>query len=104
MIIIILRFILITESSKNWDTNLTVRVDYLENVKMKRGIYEGDTLSFLWFFNGLTLLCLVLVDVKAEYNLRKRKGPVNHLLFVDHLKLYALIEHEKIRNTAVNTV
>lgn len=102
--IIILRFIVITESSKNWDTNLPVRVDYRENVKMKRRIYEGDTLSFVWFFNALIPLCLVMVDVKAEYNLRKRKGPVNHLLLVDHLKLYALIEHEKVRNTAVNTV
>lgn len=79
-------------------------MDYLENVKMKRAIYEGGTLSFLWFFNALIPLCLVLVDVKAGYNLRKRKGSVNHLLFVDHLKLYALIEHEKVRNTTVNTV
>ena len=47
---------------------------------------------------------MVRADVKAGYDLGTRKGPVNHLLFMDDLKLYALIKHEIARNTTANTV
>ena len=44
-------------------------------MEIKRGIYEGDTVPSLG-------------GVKAGYHLGRGKGPVNHLLFVDDLKLY----------------
>lgn len=74
---------------KNKNTNLTVSRDYLGNVEIKRGIYEGDTLSPLLYFITLMPHSLVLGDVKAGYHLGRKNGPVSH---------------EKSRNTAVNTV
>lgn len=81
--------VLISESVKNWNTNVTVSRDYLGNVEIKRGIYEGDTLSPLLFFIALMPHSLVLGGVKAGYHLGRRNGPVNHLLFMDDPKLYA---------------
>ena len=50
----------------------------------------------------LILLALVLRKMKVGYDLGNRKGLINHLLFMDDLKLYA--KNEKQVYTLVNTV
>ena len=35
----------IRKSMKNWNTNLTSRGEYLANVDIRRGIFQGDSLS-----------------------------------------------------------
>ena len=42
----------------------------------------------------LVPLSIVLRKVKAGYKLGKKEGKVNHLLFIDILKLYGKIEKE----------
>ena len=62
---------------------------------MRRGIFQGDSLSPLLFILALIPLTVVLRKVKAEYDLAGGKGVVNHLLFMDDLKLYGKRERGK---------
>ena len=74
----------------------------LGKVKIRRGIFQGDSLSPLLFVMALIPLTLVLRKVKAGYDLAGRRGVVNHLLFMDDLKLYG--KSEKQVDTLLNTV
>ena len=69
---------------------------------MLREIFQGDSLSPLLFVIALIPLTLVLRKVKAGYDLAGCGGVVNHLLFVDDLKLYG--NSEKQVNTLLNKV
>ena len=53
-------------------------------------------------FRVIFTLTLVLRKVKAGYDLAGRRGVVNHLLFMDDLKLYG--KSEKQVDTLLNTV
>ena len=64
----------VNASMKQWNTELTAGNQRLGNVKIRRGIFQGDSLSPLLF---------VLVIIKKE---RKK---TNHLRFIDDLKLFA---------------
>ena len=71
-------------------------------VNMKRGIFQGDSQSPLLFFVALIPVSMMLWQVKAGNDLAKRKGSLNHLLFMDDLKLFG--KNEKQVDTLVNTV
>ena len=92
----------IRKSMDSWRTNLTSNGQDLGEVKIRRGIFQGDSLSPLLFVLALIPLSLVLRKVKAGYDLGKNKGIVNHLLFMDDLKLYG--KNEKQIDTLLNTV
>ena len=64
-------------------------------------IFQGDSLSPLLFVVALIPLTLIFRDVKAGYDLGE-KVMINHLLFMDDLKLYG--KNEKQIDTLVNTV
>ena len=64
-------------------------------VNIRRGIFQGD--SSLLFVVSLIPLSLVLRKMKVGYDLGNRKGLINHILFMDDLKLYG-------KNTMVYTV
>ena len=85
---------LITESMSGWQTELTSNGKNLGNVKIKRGIFQGDSLSPLLFVITLIPLTLVLRRVKMSYSLGKNGESINHLLFMDDLKLYAMSESQ----------
>ena len=61
-------------------------------VGIKRGIFQGDPLSPLVFVLALIPLSLILRKVKAAYELSENKEKINHLLFMDDLKLYSRSE------------
>ena len=73
----------------------------LDIVNLRRGIFQGDSLSLLLFVSRIPL-SLVLRKIKDGYDLRNRKGLIDHLLFMDDLKLYG--KNEKQVDTLVNTV
>ena len=71
-------------------------------VNVRRGIFQDDCLSPLLFVLALIPLSIVLRRVKAGYDLASRKGLLNHLLFMNDLKLYG--KNEKQVDTLINTV
>ena len=61
-------------------------------VEIKRGIFQGDSLSPLLFVLALIPLSLILRKAKAAYEFSQSKEKINHLLFMDDLKLYSRSE------------
>ena len=84
----------INTSMEKWETELTAGNVCLGNVEIKRGIFQGDSLSPLLFILTLIPLSMILRSDKAGYDLGKGKGVVNHLLFMDDLKLYGKNENQ----------
>ena len=78
----------ISNSMVNWKTVLTSGGTVLGQVDIKRGIFQGDSLSPLLFIVIMLPLSLVLRKMTAGYRLAKDVTPINHLLFMDDLKLY----------------
>ena len=64
----------------------------LRKVDIKRGIFQGDSLTPLVFVLGLIQLSLILRKAKVAYEFFGRKEKINYLLFMDDLKLHSRIE------------
>ena len=79
---------IISNSMMNWKTVLTSGGMALGQVDIRRGIFQGDSLSPLLFIVIMLLLTLVLRKIRAGYKLAKDMKPINHLLFMDDLNLY----------------
>ena len=87
----ILKFI--KRSMAKWQTELTSCGESLEKVNIGRGIFQGDSLSPLLFLICRITLTHVLCKAKARYTLGGGEK-INHLLFMDDLKLYGKSENE----------
>ena len=74
----------------------------LGEVEVKRGIFQGDSLSPLVFVLALIPLSLILRKGKAGYEFSESKENTNHLLFMDNFKLYS--RSEKGLDSLVETV
>ena len=83
----------IRKSMKNLNTNLTLCGEYLANVNIRRGIFQGDSLSPLLFVICMIPLSQILRKLKSGYTL-KNGEKLNHLLFMDDLKIFARSERE----------
>ena len=73
----------------------------LGEVDIKRGIFQGDSLSLLVLVLALIPLSLILRMAKATYEFSGCKT-INHLLFMDDLKLYS--RNEKGLSSLVLTI
>ena len=80
-------------SMANWQTELTSCGESLVKVNIRRGIFQGDSLSPLLFVICMIPLTHVLRKAKARYTLGGGEK-INHLLFMDDLKLYGKTENE----------
>ena len=87
---------------QHWRLSLTANGKDLVEVNVKRGIFQGDSLSPLLFVSSIVPLSLILKKVNACYKWGKKEYKLNHLLFMDDLKLYAKSEEQT--NTLVRTV
>ena len=74
----------------------------LGEVNVKRWIFQGDSPSPLLFLLSIVPLFLILKKVNACYKWGKKEYKLNHLLFMDDLKLYAMSEEQT--NTLVRTM
>ena len=86
----------IIDSMKRWSTNLHLRHEngeiILRGIKIKRGIFQGDSLSPLLFCLCIDPLSRLLNKMNKGYNFSPRgQDPqrIGHLLYMDDLKLYA---------------
>ena len=71
-----------------------------ENIR--RGIFQGDSLSPFLFVVCLLALTHILRDAPPGYHFASNGQKVNHLLFMDDLKLYA--SNEKSLESLIQTV
>jgi hypothetical protein len=63
-----------------------------EPIQIKRGIYQGDSLSPLWFCLAINPLTNLLNSTGYGFNIRLNNNTLsklNHLLYMDHIELYA---------------
>lgn len=77
----------IQNSMEGWNVNLENNGKHLGNVDIRRGIFQGDSLSPLLFVMSMIPLSLLLRKVVPGYTFHD-KMKVNHLLYMDDLKLY----------------
>ena len=74
----------------------------LGEVEVKRGIFQGDNLSPLVFVLAVIPLSFILRKAKAAYEFSESKEKINHLLFMDDLKLHS--RSEKGLDSLIQTV
>ena len=83
----------VERSMKNWKTNLTFQGTHLGQVTIKSGIFQGDAISPLLFCLAMNPLSELLKESGLGYKI-KGGQQINHLLYMDDLKLYAKSERE----------
>lgn len=85
---------LLCGSMAEWKTELTSNGEVLGEVQIKRGIFQGDSLSPLLFVLAMIPLTMLLRREDIGYKFGEQQKRVNHLLFMDDLKLYGRSEIE----------
>ena len=89
--------------SKSMESWQTILMSDNEELNIQRRIFQEDTISPLLFVTGLIPLSHILRKVNPGYQLGKgHHKKINHLLFMDDLKLYENSEKEAER--LMNTV
>lgn len=81
-------------SMNRWRVQLNSGNRMLGEVRIRRGIFQGDSLSPLLFVMCLVPLTFVLRKMVVGYRFGKDNVKVNHLFFMDDLKLYARRDKE----------
>ena len=79
---------LIRKSMRSWTVELTSGGEMLGDVTVKRGIFQGDSLSPILFVLAMIPLSVVLNNMEAGFSLGRKGRKLNHLLFMGDLKLY----------------
>ena len=72
----------VNTSIKQWNTELTAGNQRLGNVKIRRGIFQGDSLSPLLFVLVMIPLTLMLRQTKESYELKKGGKKIDHYLWM----------------------
>lgn len=88
--------IFLSNAMKSWRTRIVLSTENnkLETpeINIKTGIFQGDSLSALWFCLALNPLSNTLKNSQIGFQLKHNKktlNTINHLFYVDDLKLYA---------------
>ena len=92
----------IEKTIKTWRVELTVGGKSLAEVKVQRGIFQGDALSPLQFVITKMPLKYTLRKYTAIYKLSKSQEKINHLMYMEDIKLLA--KNEKEQKILIQTV
>ena len=76
---------LLVNNMEKWRVMWCAGNSELEEVDIKRVIFQGDSLSPLVFVLALIPLSLILRKTKAVYEFSESKVKIIHLLFMDNL-------------------
>ena len=72
---------------KNWKVEFASGGETLADVELKRGIFQGDFLSLIFFATTLIIFTILLRDMNTAYKFGESQEEINHLLFMDDLRL-----------------
>ena len=72
-----------------WNLSLALNGEVLGEFDVKRGIFQGHSPSPLLFVPSMIPLSSVLRKVNICYEWGKKEYKLNHLLFMDDLKLFS---------------
>ena len=92
----------IENTMQTWRVELIAGGQSLVEVKMQRGIFQGDALSPLLFVIAMMALNLFLSKFTARYKLSKSHEKNNYSIYMDDIKLFA--QNEKELETLIRTV
>ena len=80
---------------KTWKTTLHVKINNqtinTQQIEIKRGIFQGDSLSPIWFCLAMNPLSKMLEEMKG-FKIRAAKRDIfsiTHLMYMDDIKIYA---------------
>ena len=89
-------------SMKTWSVELTCGSESLGDVRIKRGIFQADSVSPLLFVACLIPLTYMLRRCAAGYEFYSNGSKINYLVLMDDLNLYA--KNEQSLQFLVQTV
>lgn len=91
----------------HWRTSLLLQYNgqslNTDEIPIRRGIFQGDSLSPLWFCLAMNPLSTLLNDTKYGFKIKAHRNAVHtvsHLLYMDDVKLYA--GNQKQLNNLIN--
>ena len=77
---------------EKWNTNLQLITQHdnlnIGNIKIRKGIFQGDALSPLWFCLAINPLSVHL-NTTPGFTIKPTKEKLTHLIYMDDIKLYA---------------
>ena len=79
---------------KTWSVNLTAEEKSLTEAKIQRGIFQGDDQSPLLFVIATVPLNHIFRKCTAGYKLTQLQENINHLIYMNNIKLFAKNEKE----------
>ena len=92
----------IEKTMQTWRVELTVGGQSLAEVKIQRGIFQRDALSPLQFVIVMMPLNHILRNCSVGYKLSKSQEKINHMIYMDDIKLFT--KDEKELETLIQTV
>ena len=87
------------EKLESW---INSRKKSLAETKIQRGIFQGDSLSPQLFIIAMIPLSHILSKCTAGYKLSRSQEKINHLMYMDDIKLLA--KNEKELETLIHTL
>ena len=87
---------------ENWRVQLKAGKQSLAEVKIQRGIFQGDSLSPLLFIIAMMPLNHILKKCTGGYKFTNSQEKINHLMYMDDIKIFA--KNEKELETLVQTI
>ena len=92
----------IDKTMKIWRVELTAGGRSLAEAKFQRSIFQGDALSPLLFIIVMMPLNHIFRKYTAGYKLSRSQEKINHLMYMDDIKLFA--KNEKEPETLIHVV
>ena len=90
------------ENHENMERGIDSRMRSLAETKIQRDVFQGDALSPLLFIIAIMPLDNILRKCTAGYKLSRSHEKINHLIYIDGIKLFA--KNEKELETLIHAV
>ena len=92
----------IEKTMQTWRVELKAGERSLAGTKIQRGIFQGDALSPLQFIIAMRPANHILRKCAAGYKFSRSQEKINHLMYMDDIKLFA--KNEKELETLIHAV